>query len=174
MKIRTAAFAGILFVSGIAVGTAAQKAAAPAYRDKPQADAAVALLQTAKVLAGKGSWERIAVGRVYYLGGRKAEGQAIFDEVLGNDPDSSDLFRVGRVYREAGEWERAKPLFARYASENPKDETQLAEIGAYHLMNGDRAGAEAMYDRAFKAKAKPEFWALVAAAGGYLNVAPQE
>lgn len=174
MKIRTAALAGVLFVSGIAVGTAAQKIATPAYRDKPQPDAAFALLSGAKVLAGKGSWERIAIGRVYYLGGHKAEGQAIFDDVLGNDPDSSDLFRIGRVYREAGEWERAKPLLARYADANPKDETQLAEIGAYHLMNGDRAGAEAYYDRAFKAKSKPEFWALVAAAGGYLNVAPQE
>ncbi|RDZ27932.1 tetratricopeptide repeat protein [Lysobacter silvisoli] len=172
MKIRTAAVAGVLFVSGIAVGYAAQKAATPSYRERAPQEAANALLQTAKTLAGKGSWERIAIGRVYYLGGQKAEGQAIFDAILADDPESSDLFRIGRVYREAGEWERARPLLQSYADANPNDSTQLAEIGAYYLMNGDRAGGERLLDRAFKKK--PEFWAAVAAAGGYVNVVPQE
>lgn len=172
MKIRTAAVAGVLFVSGIAVGTAAQKVAAPSYRDKPKPDAAMALLQTATALAGKGSWERIAVGRVYYLGGHKAEGQALFDQVLAGKPEDTDFYRIARVYREAGEWDKAKAMFDRFLSVNDDDETKLAEIGAYYLIQGDRAGAERLFDRSFKAK--PDLWATVAAAGAYLDVAPQE
>lgn len=172
MKIRTAAVAGVLFVSGIAVGYAAQKTTAPAYRDKPKQDAAMALLQTAKTLAGKGSWERIAVGRVYYLGGHKAEGQAMFDQVLAGKPEDTDFYRIARVYREAGEWDKAKAMFDRFLSVTDDDETKLAEIGAYYLMQGDRAAAERLFDRSFKTK--PDLWAAVAAAGGYLDVAPQE
>ena len=37
------------------------------------------LLDAARELAGGGSWENIAVGRVYYLSGRTDEGQALFD-----------------------------------------------------------------------------------------------
>jgi DNA-binding SARP family transcriptional activator len=76
------------------------------------------------------------------------------------------------VYREAGEWARAKPLFDKYAAEHPKDEKELAEIGAYYLMNGDRATAENLFDRSFAVSS--ELWATVAAAGAYLGVVPQE
>jgi len=69
-------------------------------------DAAKALLRQAMVQGGDGSWERIAVGRVYYLGGMKSEGQAIFDQVLGKQDEGSDLIRVARVYRQAGKWAR--------------------------------------------------------------------
>ncbi|KQZ55934.1 MULTISPECIES: tetratricopeptide repeat protein [unclassified Lysobacter] len=172
MKIRTAAVAGVLFVSGIAVGYAAQKVAKPAYHGQPKQEAAKALLQTARTLAGKGSWERIAVGRVYYLGGLKADGQAIFDEVLAGKAEDTDFYRIARVYREAGEWDKAKAMFDRYLKDTDDDQTKLAEIGAYYLMQGDRATAERMFDQSFKTK--PELWAAVAAAGGYLDVAPQE
>jgi tetratricopeptide (TPR) repeat protein len=134
-------------------------------------EAGKALLQHALVQAGKGSWERIAVGRVYYLGGMKSEGQAIFDQVLAK-PDPSDLFRIARVYREAGEWSKAKPLFDKALQENPEDEKGLAEVGAYYLASGDRATAEALFDRSFKVGA--ELWATVSAAAAYMGVAPQE
>jgi tetratricopeptide (TPR) repeat protein len=171
MKARLA-LALSLFVFGVAVGYAAKKAAPSAYRSKSKQEAAKALLETAKTQAGNGSWERIAIGRVYYLGGMKPEGEAIFQSVLAKKPESSDLFRIARVYREAGEWPKAKELFDRYVKANPKDDKGLAEVGAYYMMNGDRATAEDLFDRSFKLES--ELWATVSAAGAYVDVAPQE
>lgn len=102
----------------------------------------------------------------------KTEGQAIFDEVLGKKAESSDYFRVARVYREAGEWERAKELFERYLKQNPNDDKGLAEVGAYYLLNGDRDTAEQLFERSFKLES--EMWSTVSAAAGYLGVEPQE
>ena len=172
MKIFSMAVAAALFVMGAPVGFAAQKVASSQYHDKDKQDAALALLEVAKGQAGKGSWERIAVGRIYYLGGFKPQGQAIFDEVLANDPEGTDLFRIARIYRQAGEWERAKALFERALRENPKDSQGMAELGAYYLLAGDRAAAEVLFDRSFKRE--DELWSTVAAAGGYLGVEPQE
>jgi tetratricopeptide (TPR) repeat protein len=173
MKARHIIITTFLFVFGIAIGYAgARKVDASTYRSKSKQEAGKALLVEARQQAGKGTWERIAVGRVYYLGGMKAEGQAIFDEVLAKKPDSSDVFRVGRVYREAGEWPKAKALFDQYLKDNPKDEKGLAEVGSYYLMNGDRATAEDLFDRSFRLES--EMWATVSAAGAYLGVPPQE
>jgi len=172
MKLRSIGGIGILFVSGIAVCYAAQKAAPSQYHDKDKQQAAHALLEVAKIQAGNGSWERIAIGRIYYLGGSKPEGQAIFDEVLADEDEGSDLFRIARIYRQAGEWERAKSLFERALRENPKDSKGMAEVGAYYLLLGDRAAAEALFDHSFKRE--DELWSTVAAAGSYLGVAPQE
>lgn len=173
MKARHIIIATLLFVLGVTAGYAgARKVDASSYHSKSKQEAAKALLEQARQQAGKGSWERIAVGRVYYLGGMKSEGQAIFDEVLGRKPESSDVFRVARVYREAGEWPKAKALFDQYIKDNPKDDKGLAEVGAYYMMNGDRAAAEELFDRSFKLEA--EMWATVSAAGSYLGVAPQE
>jgi tetratricopeptide (TPR) repeat protein len=172
MKIRLLALALFLFVFGVAVGYGAKKAESSVYRSKPKPEAARALLEVAKAQAGKGSWERIAVGRVYYLGGMKPEGEAIFQDVLAKKPESSDLFRIARVYREAGEWPKAKELFDRYVKATPKDDKGLAEVGAYYLLNGDRATAEDLFDRSFKLES--ELWATVSAAGSYVGVTPQE
>jgi len=172
MKFRLTVVTVLLSVFAVGAGHAAKRVDVPAYRTMTQPEAARALLQKALTEADKGSWEQIAVGRVYYLGGMKDEGQAIFDKVLANDPDPSDLFRVARVYREAGEWPRAKALFDTALQENPKDEKGLAEVGAYYLANGDRATAEALFDRSFKVAS--EIWATVSAAGAYLGVQPQE
>ncbi|HKR66898.1 MAG TPA: tetratricopeptide repeat protein [Thermoanaerobaculia bacterium] len=172
MKFRSISIALVVFVCGVAVGFAAKKADPASYRGKSKQEAAKALLEVAKVQAGKGSWERIAVGRVYYLGGMKPEGQAIFDDVMKKKPESSDYFRIARVYREAGEWAKAKELFEKYAKSNPKDDKGLAEIGAYYMLNGDRATAEDYFERSFKLE--EELWSTVAAAGSYLNVPPQE
>ncbi len=142
------------------------------YQGKPEKEAAEALLQQAMVQADDGSWERIAVGRVYYLGGMKDKGQAIFDAVLAKKPAPSDLFRVARVYREAGEWQKAKPLFDTSLQLNPKDEKGWAEVGGYYLMNGDRATAEAMFARSFALES--ELWATLSAAGAYLGIDTEE
>jgi tetratricopeptide (TPR) repeat protein len=172
MKNRSVVIAAVLFVFGIAIGYAARHVEPSLFRGKDKKVAGKALLEEARVQAGKGSWERIAVGRVYYLAGMKSEGQAIFDEVMSKKPESSDIFRVARVYREAGEWKKAKDLFDRYVQENPKDEKGLAEVGAWYLLNGDRETAEQLFERSFKRES--EMWATVAAAGAYLGVKPQE
>ena len=172
MNLRLTVAAVLLSLAAAGSVHAAKRVDAPAFRGMTQPEAAKALLQKALAEAGKGSWERIAVGRVYYLGGMKNEGQAIFDAVFTQDPDPSDLFRVARVYREAGEWPRAKELFDKALLLNPKDEKGLAEVGAYYLANGDRATAEALFDRSFKLSS--EVWASVSAAGAYLGVTPQE
>lgn len=166
------ALAAALSVAVAGVASAAQKPRADAsrYHGKDAAEAGRALLDVALKQAGKGSWERIGVGRAYYLSGDKAAGQAIFDAILA-DPDDSDVFRIARVYQEAGEWERARPLFDRYLAANPRDEKALAEVGAYYLLHGDRAGAEALFDRSFQVS---EVWATIAAADAYLGVKPQE
>ena len=167
-----AALAASLFVAGVGVGYAAQKVGPSLFHGKAKEDAARALLDVARVQAGDGSWERIAIGRVLYLGGHKAEGQAVFDAMLAGDHEDSDEFRIARVYREAGEWSKAKPLFDKFAASNPKDEKGLAEIGAYYLINGDRDTAERLFDRSFAISA--EIWATVGAAGAYLGVVPEE
>jgi len=172
MKARSLIVAAILFALGVAVGFAAKGIDPTLYRNQPKDVAAKQLLDVAKRQAGKGSWERIAVGRVYYLGGMKTEGQAMFDSVTAKKAESSDWFRIGRVYAEAKDWDKAKAAFERAMSNDPS-EKDLAEVGAYYLMNGDRETAEQYFDRSFK-KESNEVWATVAMASGYLNVPPQQ
>jgi tetratricopeptide (TPR) repeat protein len=172
----TAAAAAILFVAGIGVGFAAQKLRpTPAtYHEKAPRDAGRALLDAALVQAGKnGSWERIGAGRVYYLGGFKAEGQAIFDSLLAGKHADSDVYRIARVYAEAGEWQKAKPLFDRFVAANPDDAKGLAEVGAHYMLQGDRATAERMFDRALEIE-DGDPWMTEHMAGAYLGVRPQE
>ena len=172
MKTRFTFFAALLFFVGAAVGYAARRVIPSDYLGKTKEEAGKSLLQQARAQAGRGSWERIAVGRVYYLAGMKEEGQAIFDEVLSRKAESSDYFRVARVYREAGEWSKAKELFDKYVKQNPNDDKGLAEVGAYYLLNGDRETAERLFERSFKLES--EMWSTVSAAAGYLGVEPQE
>lgn len=172
MKGRLVAISVLLFAFGACEGYAAERIDPQSYRSHSEQDAAKALLRQAVAQAEDGSWERIAVGRVYYLGGMKDQGEAIFNAVLSKKPDPSDLFRVARVYREAGEWPRAKELFDKALQLQPKDEKMLAEVGAYYLLNGDRASAETLFDRSFKIES--ELWATLSAAGAYLGVDTQD
>ncbi len=72
------------------------------------------------MLAEDGSWEKIAVGRAWYLGGDKAKASQIFDSVTSNKKvEGSDWFRLGRVYSEAGEWEKARDAFDRALALDP-------------------------------------------------------
>jgi tetratricopeptide (TPR) repeat protein len=174
MKTPTAtALAVALFASGVGVGIAAKKHTdQAAYHDLHPQAAAAALLQAALIQAGDGSWERIAVGRVHYLSGDKAQGQAIFDKVLGDDHEESDELRIARVYVEAGEWDKARPLYDSVVRLDPDDGTDLAEAGAQYLLHGDRAHAEELFDRSFAADT--DIWATVTAASAYAGVRPQE
>lgn len=167
------AAAALVFVLGVGTGMAAKnRLDVASYSGLSKPEAGNALLKEALAQAGKGSWERIAVGRVYVLAGMKAEGKAIFDGVLAGKHEPSDVLRIARAWREAGDWATAKPLFDRFVVENPKEDKDLAEIGAYYLLAGDRAQAEALYAKSFAIT--EEFWSTLAAAAGYLGVAPQD
>ena len=71
--------AGALAQAGLAQGK--KPAFDPSVFEGTPPAAATKLLDGALVLAEQGSWERIAVGRAWYLGGDKAKGQQIFDAV---------------------------------------------------------------------------------------------
>jgi len=175
MQRKLALTLSLVFTLGIAVGALAARKGIDSTlsRSKSKKEAGQALLAVAKQQAGKGSWEQIAVGRVYYLGGMKAEGQAIFDAVTAKKPESSDWFRIARVYREAGEWPKAQEAFDKALKMEPNDAKWLAEVGAYYLEKGDRDKAEEMFDRSFKAQ-DDEVWSTVNMAAAYLGVEPAE
>ena len=174
MKRKSAVLLFVVFALGIAAGAMGKKAFDTSlYRSKDKKVAAKALLDLARTQAGKGSWERIGVGRVYYLGGMKAEGQAIFDEVTAKKPEPTDWWRIGRVYWEAGEWDKAQAAFDKSLEKNPNDDKGLAELGTYYMLKGDRAKAEELFDRSFNIESG-EVWNTGMIAGSYLGVKPQE
>jgi len=131
MKARFAiSLAAGCLVLGTGIGWAA-KVAGPgieALRSQPPKEAAAKALAAAETLAGKGSWELISVGRVHYLGGDKAHGQAIFDRVTGGSPEGSDWQRIGEVYAAAGENTRAEECFQKMLAMSPKDDTGQSEV----------------------------------------------
>src|SRR5215467_13813908 len=98
------------------------------FAGKEPKAAGSAMLDVALQLAEEGSWERIAVGRVWYLSGEKLRGQQMFDEVTSNRKvQASDWFRVGRVYAEAGEWTKAESAFDRALGMDPGDDSGMIE-----------------------------------------------
>ncbi len=173
MKTRSAVVLVAVFLTGLAVGAFARgKSIDPnTYRGKSKKEAGAALLTLAEQQAGKGSWENIGVGRAYYAGGLKKEGQAIFDRVTSRKPEGSDWIRIGRAYYDAGDWEKAKDAFDKALKSAPKDAPWLAEIGAYYNLKGDRKTAEELFDRSF-ALESGEVWNTVNVAGSYLGVDP--
>jgi tetratricopeptide (TPR) repeat protein len=174
MNRKTILTLAVVFTLGLTAGAFGKKAFDTSlYRGKDKKEAGKALLELARQQAGKGSWERIGVGRVYYLGGMKSEGQAIFDEVTAKKPEPTDWWRIGRVYWEAGEWDKARAAFEKSLAKNPNDDKGLAELGAYYLLKGDRAKAEEMFDKSFNIESG-EVWNTGMVAGAYLGVHPQE
>lgn len=176
MRGKHVALALAVFVLGVVVGVASSapgsKVEKGMYAGRSPKDAAAGLLAAAAKQAGKGSWENIAVGRVYYLSGDKAQGQAIFDRVFAGKVKKDDWMRLGRVYVEAKEWDKAKAAFEKALALDPKDEGNLSEVGAWYNLHGDRATAEEYFGRAFSRK-PDEIWYTVNAAGSYVGVKPQ-
>lgn len=163
-----------VFLVGAAAGAfAARKVTVSpaAYSERQPAAAAGELLGAARALAENGSYENIAVARVYYLGGQKAEGQEILDRVMAGKTKPGDVIRVARLYREAGEWERAKQLFDSVVEMAPEDEDWLAEIGAWHQLAGDRARAEELFGRSLQQDSS-NLYNTLRMAGAYLGVEP--
>jgi len=175
MKHRFVVGAGVAFALGIVVGLAlaADKKVDPSvYLGKQPEQATRALLEAAQVQAGNGSWENIAVARVYYLMGDRAAANAILDRFTSGKMKSNDWIRVGRLYVEAGEWDKAREAFDRLLAVDPDDPDYQAEIGAFYNLHGDRARAEELFARSF-AKDPSDVWATVNAAGSYVRVRPQ-
>ncbi len=165
----------VTLATAVTAQAAAKNPVSPAdFQGQEPAKAAETLLTRARAQAGKGTWERIAVGRVLYLSGKKAEGQQIFDEVMAEPKaEADDWIRIARVYYEAGEWDKAKPLFDKVIVALPKDEDWHAEVGAYHLVQGDRGTAEKLFARSFELDPSNVHNSLRAAAA-YLGLAPRE
>lgn len=166
--------AALVFFLGAATGFAAAKVrVTPAsFSGKSPQEAATALLDSAHTLAGSGSWERIFVGRTRYLGGDKAAGQAAFDQILNSSKaEGGDYVRIARVYWEAGEWDKARPLFDKVLALEPKDADWLAEIGAYYNLKGDRAHAEELFARSL-AEDPANVYNVAKMAGSYIGVQP--
>jgi predicted Zn-dependent protease len=176
--LRAFVFGLTCFVFGVIVQTGlAQKKGhafnAEVFQGKEPAAAATALLDTALKLAEDGSWERIAVGRAWYLGGDKAKGQQIFDAVTGaKKAKASDWFRVARVYVEAKEWTSAQAAFDKALALEPDDDSGMIEFGALLNVHGDRTRAEALFTKAMS-KNPGDFWHWVGAGASYLGVPPQ-
>lgn len=160
-------------ILGLALGVAWAKNAkveSEMYVGKSPTEAAAALQALAEQQAGKGTWERIAVARVYFLSDQTAKGQAIFDAIAVDD-EPSDWIRMGRVYNEVGDWPKAKDAFDRVLAKKPKDEDWLAEIGAYYNLHGDREAAEEFFRRSFAEDAENHRNTSMVA-GSYLGVQP--
>lgn len=170
---RKAYLIAVVFLLGLVIGAvAAGKAVEPSlYRGKSKAEAGKAMLELARAQAGKGSWENIAVGRVYYVAGMRGEGQAIFTAATAKKTDSSDLIRIGRAYWDAKDYDKAFAMFEGALQMKPKDAPWLAEIGAYYNLRGNRAKAEELFERSF-AKDSDEVWHTVNMAGSYFAVEP--
>src|SRR5215471_17194709 len=99
MSKATLVLGSAMLIVGFAAGTAFAKKN-PTTPDlcvgKSAKDAAAALLTKAREYAGDGSWENIAVARVYYLTGQKDEGERILQATATKKNDPSDWIRVGR------------------------------------------------------------------------------
>lgn len=167
---RSLVLAALLFSLGIVLSAAADKndkIEASHFRNHAPERAAANLLDMALKQADDGSWERIAVARMYFLSGDTARGQEIFDGITKRD--ASDWIRIGRVYWQADDWERAQEAFGHVLEMKPKDEDWLAEIGAYYNLKGDRAKAEELFERSFR-EDPDNLYNTLTAAGSYLGI----
>jgi tetratricopeptide (TPR) repeat protein len=147
-----AIIASICLTMGFSSGFAAKYKGAgiDVIRGKSDKEAGLAALAEAEHLAEGGTWELIAVGRVYYLAGEKARGQALFDSVMSRKPGGSDFERIADVYVEAGENDKATALYERMLAIDSKDDSSQAEVGAWYIRTGDRTKGEALLAQALQ------------------------
>lgn len=163
------AIAAVCLLLGFSFGLSAKDSPAGIglFRGKPAKEAGRAALVEAVRLAEGGSWELIGVGRVYYLSGDKAKGQALFDLVTSRKPEAGDWQRIGEVYAEAGENDKAEACFQKALS--PKDDTGQSEIGAWYIRIGQREKGEGLFAQALS-RNPDDMWHYVRAAEAYLEV----
>jgi tetratricopeptide (TPR) repeat protein len=171
----TAALAAGCLVIGLGIGIAAKEKGPgiDLVRGKPPKEAGLAALAEAERLAGTGTWELLGVARVYYLSGDKAKGQALIDRVLGAKAQGSDWQRVGEIYADAGEQQKAEEDFQKMLALDVKgkDDTGRAEVGTWYIRIGQREKGEELLAQAL-ARNPDEVWHYVRAAEAYLGVPP--
>ncbi len=158
--------------AGLALASKAEGPGLELIRGKPPLEAGLAALAEAEKLAGTGTWELIAVARVYYLSGNKSQGQSIIDRVLAGKSDHNDWQRIGQIYADAGENDKAAQLFERALAADPKDDTGQSEIGAWYIRIGQRDKGEELLAKAF-ARNPDEGSHYLRAAQAFLKVPPQ-
>lgn len=117
------------------------------YAGKPPQQAATALIDAAKTQTEGGSWETIGIGRVLYLGGRKAEGEAVFQDVLARTQKTSDVYRIAQVYMEAKEWAKAKPLLDRMLTMKDHDAGDVIRVAREYVEHKEFARAKPLFER---------------------------
>ena len=164
-----------IFMLGAAIGSFAAKqdgVTSAEWQGASPEEAAANLLALGSKFADGGTWENIHLGRVQYLSGKKESAEAIFDRFGGDKAEPGDLIRIARVYAQAGDWARAKPLFDKVLELKPKDEDWLIEIGAFYNLNGDREYAEELFARGFRTAPK-SLNNTLSAAGSYVGVTPR-
>lgn len=161
----------VCLLLGFGLGLAAKDApeGIGLFRGKAPKEAGMAALAQAERMKGNESWELIGIGRVYYLSGDKARGQALFDRATSDEPERSDWQRIGDVYAEAGEIEKAETFFQKAIAAGPKDDTGQSEIGSWYVRIGQREKGEELYARAL-ARNPDDVWHYVRAAEAYLEV----
>lgn len=158
--------------AGIALASKAEGPGMDLIRGKSAQEAGAAALTEAEKLAGSGTWESIAVARVYYLSGNKVQGQAIIDRVLAGKSDHNDWQRIGQIYAEAGENDKAAQFFERALAADPKDDTGQSEIGSWYIRIGQREKGEELLAKAFS-RNPDEGSHYLRAAQAFLKVPPQ-
>jgi tetratricopeptide (TPR) repeat protein len=171
----TVALAAGCLALGIGLGSAGREKppGMDIMRGKPPKEAGLAALQEAQKLAGSGSWELLAVARVYYLSGDKEKGEALIEQVASAKPQGSDWQRIGEIYADAAEVPKAEAAYEKMLATDPKhkDDTGRAEIGAWYIRIGQRDKGEELLTEAL-AKNPDELWHYVRAAEAYLGVPP--
>lgn len=162
--------AALGFAAGLVVFAAAAKFD-PAILDGDRKEIAARLLKEAETIAGKGSWEQIAVGRIHYLAGRKDEGKRLFDSVLNAKPEVSDFTRIATVYAMAGEADKAKEMYEKALTLKPESSRILAEAGAWRNLKGDHEKAKELFRRCLSAD-PGDFWNRITIAASYEGQEP--
>ena len=143
--------AAISLTLGVGIGMAAKLKGAgiSVITGKPDQEAGFAALAEAERLAGKGSWELIAVGRVYYLSGDRAKGETFFTRATSGKQTAGDYQRIAEIYAEAGDAAKAEENYGKMLVLDPEDDSQRAEVGAWYIRIGQRAKAEQYLAKAF-------------------------
>jgi tetratricopeptide (TPR) repeat protein len=134
-------------MAGTAHAAKMARTASTMYSGQSPQQAAAALVEAAKSQTENGSWETIGVGRVLYLGGRKADGEAIFKALLDRTQKTSDVYRIALVHIEAKEWAKAKPLLDRMLTMKEHDAGDVVRVARQYVEHGEFARAKPLFER---------------------------